>query len=48
MTSQVVMIQSLQPKGCEFESTQENPSWHNWKVIDWDVMNQIKQIKVLK
>ena len=24
-------------------STQENPSQHNWKIVDWDAKNQIKQ-----
>ena len=24
-------------------STQEDPSPHNWKIFDWDVINQIKQ-----
>ena len=24
-------------------STQEDPSWHNRKIVNWDVMNQIKQ-----
>ena len=24
-------------------STQEDPSRHNWKIIDWDVKNQTKQ-----
>ena len=23
--------------------TQENLSWHNWKIVDWDVKNQNKQ-----
>ena len=28
-------------------STQEDLSWHNWKIVDWDVKNQINQsIKV--
>ena len=26
-------------------STQEDPSRHNWKIVDWDVKNQIKQTK---
>ena len=26
-----------------FGSTQEGLSWHNWKIVDWDVKNQIKQ-----
>ena len=26
-------------------STQKGPSWHNWKIVDWDVKNQIKQTK---
>ena len=29
-------------------STQENPSRHNWKIVDWDVKNQIKQIKYIR
>ena len=24
-------------------STHEDRSWHNWKIVDWDVKNQIKQ-----
>ena len=24
-------------------STQEDPPQHNWKIVDWDVKNQIKQ-----
>ena len=24
-------------------STQEDPPWHNWNIVDWDVKNQIKQ-----
>ena len=24
-------------------STQEDPSQHNWKIVDWDVKNQNKQ-----
>ena len=24
-------------------STQENPSWHDWKIVDWDVKNQTKK-----
>ena len=24
-------------------STQDDPSWHNWKIVVWDVKNQIKQ-----
>ena len=24
-------------------STQEDPSWYNWKIVDWDIKNQIKQ-----
>ena len=24
-------------------STQEDPSWRNRKIVDWDVKNQIKQ-----
>ena len=27
-------------------STQEDPSRHNWKIVDWDVKNQIKQNKL--
>ena len=26
-------------------STQEDPSGQNWKIVDWDVKNQIKQTK---
>ena len=26
-------------------STQEDLSRHNWKIIDWDIKNQIKQKK---
>ena len=26
-------------------STQEDPFWQNWKIVDWDVKNQIKQNK---
>ena len=26
-------------------STQEDPSQHNWKIVDWDVKNQNKQTK---
>ena len=26
-------------------STQEDPSQHDWKIVDWDVKNQIKQTK---
>ena len=26
-------------------STQEDPPQHNWKIVDWDVKNQIKQTK---
>ena len=26
-------------------STREDPSRHNWKIVDWDVKNQIKQNK---
>ena len=26
-------------------STQEDPSLYNWKIVDWDVKNQIKQTK---
>ena len=29
-------------------STQEDPSRHNWKIIDWDVKDQIKQTKCSK
>ena len=25
-------------------STQEGPSWHDWKIVDRDVKNQNKQI----
>ena len=28
-------------------SIQEDPSWHNWKIVDWDVKNQIKHIEIL-
>ena len=28
-------------------STQEDPSRHNWKIVDWEVKNQIKQTKPL-
>ena len=24
-------------------STQEDPSRHSWKIVDWDIKNQIKQ-----
>ena len=24
-------------------STQEDPSQHNWTIVDWDLKNQIKQ-----
>ena len=27
-------------------STQVDPSRHNWKIVDWDVMNQIKQTNI--
>ena len=27
-------------------STQENPSWHDWKNVDWDVKDQNKQKKL--
>ena len=26
-------------------STQEDPFWRNWKIVDWDVKNLIKQTK---
>ena len=26
-------------------STQEDLSWHNWKIVDWDIKNQIQQKK---
>ena len=29
-------------------STQENLSRHNWKIVDWDVKNQIKQNNLTK
>ena len=29
-------------------STQEDPSRHSWKIVDWDVKNQIKQKKQKK
>ena len=28
-------------------STQENPSWHNWKIVHWDIKNQIKQTIII-
>ena len=29
-------------------STQEDSSQHNWKIVDWDIKNQIKQANMLK
>ena len=29
------------------DSTQENPSWHDWKIVDWEVRNQIKYIEYI-
>ena len=29
-------------------STQEDPFQHNWKIVDWDVKNQIKHTNMLK
>ena len=40
-------IQMVQPQ-LSSGSTQEDPSWHDWKIVDWDVKNQIKQTKINK
>ena len=29
-------------------STREDPSLQNWKIVDWDIKNQIKQNNFLK
>ena len=29
-------------------STQEDPSQHNQKIVDWDVKNQIKQTNIIR
>ena len=36
-------LQSIYPLSTDL--TQEDPPQHNWKLIDWDVNNQIKQTK---
>ena len=28
-------------------STKEDPSRHNWKIVDWDVKNQIKYMTIV-
>ena len=39
----VVSLSKTQLSLLSTGSTQEDPSRHNWKIVDWDVKNQIKQ-----
>ena len=38
---------ALSPWARHFILCQENPSWHDWKIVDWDIKIQTKQNKLL-